>query len=84
MSTSHVKERGVVAGMAWIPVNSTRGLRRWDVSNALQTQYFGTAVKERGAHWPKGQVMANLFGRSYSVISGRVRRPGPRISLNEN
>ena len=71
MWTSHVG-RGVIAGTAWIPVNSTRGLRGWDVRNALETKYFGTAFKEREAHWPKGQVMANWFGRSYRVVSGRV------------
>jgi hypothetical protein len=82
MWTSHVG-RGVIGGTAWIPVNSTRGLRPWNVSNALQTKYFGTAVKERETHWPKGQVMANLFGRSYRVIR-TCARSWPRILLNEN
>jgi hypothetical protein len=77
MSTSHVEERRVCGGTGWIAVNSTRGLRPWDLSNALQTKYFSTALKEREAHWPKGQVVSDLFGRSYRVISGRVRGPGP-------
>jgi hypothetical protein len=40
-------------------------------------QYFGTAIKEREAHWPKGQVMANLFGGSHSVTGRRVGGLGP-------
>jgi hypothetical protein len=71
MRPSHVEGR-VIAGAARLAVNSTRELRRWNVSNALTTKYFGTAVTERQAHWPKGQVVANLFRRSYSVISGSV------------
>ena len=77
MWKSHVEGRGVIARTSSIPVNSTHGLRRWNVSNAVPTKYFGTAVKKRAAHWPKGQVMANLFGQSYSVTSGRVRGSGP-------
>jgi hypothetical protein len=72
MRTSHVEGR-VIGGTARLAVNGTRELRRWNVGNALTTKYFGTTVTERQAHWPKGQVVANLFRRSYSVISGRVR-----------
>ena len=82
MRTSHVERR--VIGTLRLAVNGTRGLRRWNVSNALPTEYFGTAIKEREVHWPQGQVMANLSRRSYSVISGRVRGSDPRILLNEN
>jgi hypothetical protein len=32
-------------------------------------EYFGTAIQKRKVHWPKGQVVANLFraGSGFAV-----------------
>jgi hypothetical protein len=31
-------------------------------------EYFGTAVRKRKVHWPKGQVVANLFRAGPVVV----------------
>ena len=31
-------------------------------------EYFGTAVRKRKVHWPKGQVVANLFRAGPLVV----------------
>jgi hypothetical protein len=59
------------------PGNGTRRLRCWNIGNPVPVQYFGTAIKERQTHWPKGQVMANLLSGSHCVTDRRVRPLGP-------
>ena len=46
---------------AWVPVNSTAALLGGARRTFFHARYFGTAIEEREAHWPKGQVVANLF-----------------------
>ena len=49
---------------AWVPVNSTAALARWARRTPFRGQYLRTAIEEREAHWPKGQVMAELLSRT--------------------
>jgi hypothetical protein len=56
-----------IEGAAWVPVNSTVALARWAVRTSFQRQYLRTAIEEREAHWPKGQVMAELL--SHTTVS---------------
>ena len=55
------KEPKDISRAALITVNGTAGLRGWAGRTPLQPEYFGTALEEREAHWPKGQVMAKLL-----------------------
>jgi hypothetical protein len=46
-------------------------------SGGKKGEYFGTAVRKRKVHWPKGQVLASLFrGRSCvaAVLFGCLQR----------
>ena len=56
-----------IKGSAWIPVNGTAGLLAWARCTSFPAWYFGTAIEEREAHWPKGQVMAELL--SHTTVS---------------
>jgi len=58
-----------------VRANGTAGLSHWYASNPYAEQYFRTACKKREAHWPKGQVVANLFRRPVAGPSSR-RHPG--------
>ena len=61
------KEPQNIEGSAWIPVNSTAGPLGWARRTSFPARYFGTAIEEREAHWPKGQVMAELW--SHTAVS---------------
>ena len=61
------KEPQNIEGSAWIPVNSTAALLGWATRTSFHPRYFGTAIEEREAHWPKGQVMAELL--SHTTVS---------------
>jgi hypothetical protein len=52
---------------AWVLVNSTAALAGWAGRTSFHARYFGTAIEEREAHWPKGQVMAELL--SHTTVS---------------
>jgi len=56
-----------IEGSSWVPVNSTAALVGWARCTSLPARYFGTAIEEREAHWPKGQVMAELL--SHTTVS---------------
>ena len=56
-----------IEGSAWIPANSTAALLGWVGRTFFPARYFGTAIEEREAHWPKGQVMAELS--SHTTVS---------------
>ncbi len=49
---------------ASIAVNSTAWAYEWVGRTPLPARYFGTAIEEREAHWPKGQVMAKWCGHT--------------------
>ena len=61
------KESQDIEGAAWVPVNSTAALLGWAGRTSFPARYFGTAIEEREAHWPKGQVMAELS--SHTTVS---------------
>ena len=54
-------------GAACVPVNGTAALLRWAGRTSFHARYFSTAIEEREAHWPKGQVMAKLS--SHTTVS---------------
>jgi hypothetical protein len=53
-----------IKGLSWVPVNSTAALLGWARRTSFHARYFGTAIEEREAHWPKGQVMAELLSHT--------------------
>jgi hypothetical protein len=58
-------------------VNGTSSLMAGSRSGGKKGEYFGTAVRKRKVHWPKGQVLASLFrGRSCvaAVLFGCLQR----------
>jgi hypothetical protein len=44
-----------------VRANGIAGLSWWYAGHSYAGQYFSTACEKREAHWPKGQVVANLF-----------------------
>jgi len=58
------KEPQNIEESAWVPVNSTVALLGWTKRTPFHARYFGTAIAEREAHWPKGQVMAELWSHT--------------------
>lgn len=42
--------------------------------SGIQGEYFGTAVRKRKVHWPKGQVVANLFSGQRRVAAALFDR----------
>ena len=58
------KEPQNIGGAACVPVNSTAALLGWAGRTSFHARYFSTAIEEREAHWPKGQVMAELSGHT--------------------
>ena len=64
---SRAKEPQNIDGSAWVPVNSTAALLGWARRTSFHARYFGTTIEEREAHWPKGQVMAELL--SHTTVS---------------
>jgi hypothetical protein len=61
------KEPQNIEGLACVPVNGTAVLLGWTGRTSFPARYFGTAIEEREAHWPKGQVMAELL--SHTTVS---------------
>ena len=61
------KEPQNIEESACVAVNSTAALVGWARCTSLPARYFGTAIEEREAHWPKGQVMAELS--SHTTVS---------------
>ena len=61
------KEPQDIEGLACVPVNGTAVLLGWTGRTSFPARYFGTAIEEREAHWPKGQVMAELL--SHTTVS---------------
>jgi hypothetical protein len=64
---SRTEEPQNIGRAAWVPVNSTAALLGWARGTSFRARYFGTAIEEREAHWPKGQVMAELL--SHATVS---------------
>ena len=60
-------------------VNGTSGLVESSSKSGKLGEYFGTAVQKRKVHWPKGQVVANLFrsqNRAAAAQFSRLQRKG--------